>query len=35
MENEIKSQFSGTVKKIMIEVGAAVEKDQKLLVIEA
>jgi len=34
MENEIKSGFEGTVKKILIENGAAVEKDQKLLVIE-
>ena len=34
MENEIKSGFEGTIKKIFIENGAAVEKDQKLLVIE-
>jgi len=34
MENEIKSGLEGTVKKILIEQGAAVEKDQKLLVIE-
>lgn len=34
MENEIKSQFEGIVKKIFVEKGAAVEKDQKLLIIE-
>jgi biotin carboxyl carrier protein len=34
MENEIKSNFSGMVKKIFIEQGAAVEKDQKLLIVE-
>ncbi len=35
MENEIKSQYEGTVKKILIEKGAIVEKDQKLLIIES
>ena len=34
MENEIKSHFDGVIKKIFIEQGAAVEKDQKLLIIE-
>ena len=34
MENEIKSGFEGTVKKIFVDQGSAVEKDQKLLVIE-
>ncbi len=34
MENEIKSNFEGTVKKIFIEQGAAVEKGQKLLIID-
>ena len=34
MENEIKSGFKGIVKKIFVENGAAVDKDQKLLVIE-
>ena len=34
MENEIKSHFDGMVKKIFIKQGAAVEKDQKLLIIE-
>lgn len=35
MENEIKSPYVGSIKKIMINKGAAVEKDQKLLIIES
>lgn len=34
MENEIKSGFEGTVKKIFVEKGATVDKDQNLLIIE-
>ena len=34
MENEIKSGFEGTVKKIFVEQGSTVEKDQNLLIIE-
>lgn len=34
MENEIKSTYAGVVKKILIENGSTVEKDQKLLIIE-
>lgn len=34
MENEIKSHFEGIVIKIFVEQSTAVEKDQKLLIIE-
>lgn len=34
MENEIKSSYKGIVKKIFVEKGTTVEKDQKLLVID-
>ena len=34
MENEIKSNFDGVVRKIFVEQGAAVEKGQKLLIID-
>jgi len=34
MENEIKSHYEGVIKKICVEKGSTVEKDQKLLIIE-
>ncbi len=34
MENEIKAESDGQVKQIFVEAGAAVEKDQKLILIE-
>jgi len=35
MENEIKSSIEGSVTKILVEKGTAVDKDQKLLIIES
>jgi acetyl/propionyl-CoA carboxylase alpha subunit len=34
MENEIKSESSGTVKQILVKEGTPVEKDQDLIIIE-
>ena len=34
MENEIKSESEGVIKKILIHEGMPVEKDQELIVIE-
>ena len=34
MENEIKSESSGTIKQILVKEGTPVEKDQELIVIE-
>ncbi len=32
--NEVKSEFDGTVKKILVENGSAVEYDQPVMIIE-
>ena len=34
MENEIKSPYEGAIKSILVDKGAAVDKDQKLIIIE-